>query len=212
MNRVLVISPHPDDEAIGCGGTICSLVHLDVAVKVLFITSGEKGGHGRAEDETCRTREEEARASAQILGVNAIEFYREPDGALRAHSRLVSRLHDDVVSWRPDRIYLPHDHEMHPDHRAVNRALRKALRSESASRLRADVLMYEIWTPIQFMDEIVDISPFIEQKRNAIRSHRSQCEIMAFDEAILGLNRYRGEMHSWPGGDFAEIFRRLRWR
>ena len=72
--------------------------------------------------------------------------------------------------------------------------------------------MFEVWTPMQRMDEVVDISPFIHVKLAAIRAHQSQCEVMRFDEAFLGLGRYRGAMHSWPGGDYAEIFTRLRLR
>jgi hypothetical protein len=50
----------------------------------------------------------------------------------------------------------------------------------------------------------------VNAKREAIRAYRSQAEVIDFAEAILGLNRYRGEMHSWPGGRYAEIFRTWR--
>ena len=43
MNRVMVISPHPDDESIGCGGTICRHVAAGEPVHVELLTSGEKG-------------------------------------------------------------------------------------------------------------------------------------------------------------------------
>jgi LmbE family N-acetylglucosaminyl deacetylase len=72
------------------------------------------------------------------------------------------------------------------------------------------VLMFEVWTPLETFDHIEDISEFVGVKRAAIRAHASQCAVMWIDEAVLGLNRYRGEMHSWPGGDYAEVFRRLR--
>ncbi len=67
--------------------------------------------------------------------------------------------------------------------------------------------MYEVWTPLQEMDHIEDISDVIDDKIAAVRAYRTQCNVLRFDDAILGLNRYRGEMHSWPGGPYAEIFR-----
>ena len=70
--------------------------------------------------------------------------------------------------------------------------------------------MFEVWTPLETFDHVEDISEVVGAKLAAVRAHASQCAVMAFDEAVLGLNRYRGEMHSWPGGDYAEVFRRLR--
>ena len=46
----------------------------------------------------------------------------------------------------------------------------------------------------------------MEAKLAAVRAYKSQCDIMRFDDAIAGLNRFRGEMHSWPGGPYAEVF------
>ena len=72
--------------------------------------------------------------------------------------------------------------------------------------------MYEVWTPIQQIDHVANISDNVETKRKAIQAHQSQCSVLKFDEAILGLNRYRGEMHSWPGGDYAEVFTEMKFK
>ena len=120
------------------------------------------------------------------------------------------RLQHELKEWAPDRVYVTHDREMHPDHRAAVRLIRKAMSGPGAPRQSPVVLMYEVWTPLQRMDEIVDISRYVRTKLKAVRAYRTQCEQVAFDEAILGLNRYRGEMHSWPGGDHAEVFARFR--
>ena len=209
MKRILVLAPHPDDEAIGCGGTILRHAVAGDAVRVVFLSSGEKGGHGLSEIETIRVREREARAAARILGVKAVEFWREPDGALSARAGAVNRLRAALRRWKPDKVYVTHDQEMHPDHRASARLARLAMRGLGARQKRPDVLMYEVWTPLQQLDEIVDISPFLRKKLAAVRAYRSQCAVVGFEAAVRGLNRYRGEMHSWPGGDYAEVFARL---
>ena len=206
--QVLVISPHPDDESIGCGGTLRKHVEANDRVRVVFLTSGEKGGHGRKEEETSRVREEEARAAARILGIQDLEFFRLPDANVRASRSAILRLRESLVNWKPEVIYVPHAAETHADHRAAVRLLKRAL---DGPKLKwPKILMYEIWIPLQQMDEIVDITPYIRAKCSAIRAHRSQCRHVDFVAAARGLNRYRGEMHCWPEGEYAEVFCELK--
>jgi LmbE family N-acetylglucosaminyl deacetylase len=207
MSRVLVISPHPDDESIGCGGSLRKHVVEGDEVQVIFLTSGEAGGHdGKPPEATALIREQEAREAADILGVGGIEFWRQRDGAVRATRSLVERLRQTIEDWNPGVLYAPHARESHPDHRAGAYLVRRAVRSVLPSK-RPTVLMFEVWTPMPRMDQVVDISPYIHTKLAAIRAHKSQCAIMRYDDAAQGLSRYRGEMHSgWPAAQYAEIF------
>jgi N-acetylglucosamine malate deacetylase 1 len=201
----MVICPHPDDESIGCGGTICKHVAEGDVVQVELLTSGEKGGHDLDEAEVAKLREEEAMAAAAILAVEHVEFYRQPDGDLRAVRPLVDRLAKRISDCKPSIIYAPHAAEQHPDHRAALQLLQRSLRSLDIDE-PPRVLAYEVWTPLQQLDEIVDITPYMETKLRAISAYSSQTRIMNFVAAAQGLARYRGEMHCWPGGEFAEVF------
>ena len=209
MSRVLVLSPHPDDESIGCGGTLRRHVLKGDVVRVIFLTSGEKGGHGLPPEKTGPVREKEAEKAARILGLQKTEFWRQADGMLRISNKLVARLRRILEKWLPDVLYVTHAKEMLPDHRAAARLVRRALRKMIRGFKIPDVLMFEVWTPIQKTDVIVDISAHVRAKTAAIRSYQSQCKFVGFDEAALGLSRYRGELYSWPGGDYAEVFERM---
>ncbi|WP_418317896.1 PIG-L deacetylase family protein [Piscinibacter sakaiensis] len=205
MARILVLSPHPDDEAIGCGGTICKHIAEGDEVRVIFLTSGEQGGHGLGLAETSRIREAEAAAAAEILGVQQFEFWHAPDGRLKASTALVKRLADALMDWPAEVIYTTHAGEAHPDHRAAPRIVARAL-AVSAHQPEPITRLSEIWTPLARIDCIHDVSPWMKTKLLAVRAYASQCSVLRFDDAVAGLNRYRGEMHSWPGGDFAEVF------
>src|SRR5215213_961341 len=111
MKRVLILSPHPDDEAIGCGGTLRAHVEEGDHVEVIFLTSGEQGLRGGDPAETARLREKEAATAARILGYPIYEFWREPDGALKPRSALIRRLTEKLLRFKPHLLYLPHAHE-----------------------------------------------------------------------------------------------------
>lgn len=209
MSRVLVVSPHPDDETIGCGGTLRAHVVRKDTVRVIFLTSGERGSRDCSLDEARRIREEEAAHATALLGIRQREFWRQPDGALHATSAVVERLRQTFLRWRPSIVYVTHAREQHPDHRAACRIVQQAAAHLPRTLHRPMLLMSEVWTPLQQIDVITDVSPFMNKKLSAVRAYKSQCARMRFDEAVRSLNRYRGEMHSWPGGDYAEVFERL---
>ena len=204
MSTVLVVAAHPDDESTGCGGALLRHAGAGDRVRAVFLTSGEAGGHGI--EDPGGTREVEATEAAAIIGIEEFDFWREPDGRLRAKRALVERLARLIRSVHASVLYAPHRGDDHPDHHVAARIARAAA---AASGRKLEARGFEIWTPLQQIDHVVDISDVIDAKLRAIRAYRSQCAVMPFDEAFRGLARYRGEMHSWPGGPYAEVFTEL---
>ena len=201
MSRVLVVCAHPDDEAIGCGGALRLHALAGDQTTAVFLTSGEAGGHGI--EDPAGVREREARKAAAILGIEPLEFWHEPDGRLRVRRALTARLAAEVRRRRASIVYAPHRRDDHPDHRAAARIATEAV---ALSGRRVAVRHFEIWSPIGEIAELIDISDVLDDKLRAIRAYRSQNSVMRFDDAFKGLARYRGEMHSWPGGRYAEAF------
>jgi LmbE family N-acetylglucosaminyl deacetylase len=206
VSTVVVVSPHPDDETLGVGGTLLQHAANGDRAHVIFMTSGEQGGQGLSPEETRVIREDEAARAAAILGLAGIEFWHEPDGALDASDALIERLASRIAELAPTWLYAPHPAEQHQDHAATARAVAAAGKRAGIER----VLGFEVWTPITTIGHIVDISDEMQRKLDAIRAYESQCAVLGFDAAFEGLARYRGEMHSWPGGPFAEVFTNLR--
>lgn len=199
--RVLVVAPHPDDEAIGCGGAIRKHVLDGDTVHVLYLTSGERGCPGIDDlDRAAALREEEAGVCSQVLETQRVTFWRGQDGALEVTEGLYRRFGTLLLDERPDLIYAPHAGESHKDHR-IAAALVWQVSSGEFSALR----FYEVWTPMQDIAEVLDITAYASAKRSAIRCYRSQAA-NGFDEAILALNHYRGLM-SGRHLMYAEAFR-----
>lgn len=202
--KVLVLAPHPDDDALGCGGAIRKHVLDGDLVATVYLTSGELGCSGE-DPAAAALREREAGESAQVLETYGHTFWRYPDGKLALHEgelteRLVALYHDPA----PDLIYAPHPADGHPDHGTAGRV---AL--AFAGVVRAPLRLYEVWTPLPFVDLCLDITEVVTAKRGAIRAHRSQVSRNGFDEAILALNHYRGLMHG-PNVMYAEAYRVMR--
>jgi LmbE family N-acetylglucosaminyl deacetylase len=204
--NILVIAPHPDDEAIGCGGTI--LLHKERSdnVAVVFLTSGELGLKNLPKEEVWSIREGEAEEASGILGIDSIDFLRQPDWFLGDNiAQAAGALQPVIVREKPDRIYLPHPREWHPDHAA---SLPISLQATALSGQRMPELFgYEIWTPLGEYDHVEDTGNVIDRKLDAVRCYRSQLQGFRYDRAVLGLNQYRGALAARC--DYAEVFASL---
>jgi LmbE family N-acetylglucosaminyl deacetylase len=201
--NVLVIAPHPDDEAIGCGGSICLHAARGDRVAAVFLTSGELGLKHLPCEEARLIREREAEAAAGVLGLAALTFLRLPDWYVGDWlGEAAAALAPVLAREAPGRVYLPHAGEWHPDHRASLPIARAALRD---SGLPPPVLLaYEVWTPLAEYDDGEDITPVLSRKLAAVRCHRSQVAQLRYDRAVRGLNQFRGAT-AW-GCRYAEVF------
>lgn len=142
-NRLVVVSPHPDDEVLGCGGTMALAARAGVPVLVVAATDGEACYPDDPEWHPARLgsarRSELEDAMREIAPDARIEALSLPDGKLGRHlPALTTALAERL---RPDDLLLaPWRHDGHPDHEAAYAASRAA-----ALHARCALLEYPVW-------------------------------------------------------------------
>ncbi len=200
--KIVVLSPHFDDDVIGCGGTLHKHILSGDDVTVIYFTDGREGDPDNPDKNLVEaTRKEEARRATTILGIKNLIFLNEPETKLKANKKLLRTLSDIFESLRPDLVYLPSFMENHIDHLEVNRIFYLLVKQLN---MEFNVCAYEAWTPIP-PNIIVDIGQVIEKKEQAIKEHKSQIKQVDYVNVTLGLNRYRSAMNL-HGRSYAEAF------
>lgn len=201
VGRLLVLAPHPDDEVLGCGGLIAAMLERGAHVQVVIVSDGGQGG-----DPAVRQSESMAalQALASVSSQAQVAFWRLPDRALSDEVSLIPRLRHLLSTAMADCVLLPSPFEIHPDHRALCVAGLHALRPPGPE---AEVLFYEVGQPLM-PDLLIDITPQVERKRAALRCFASQLAMQAYDDQLLGLNRYRAYTLG-PRVSHAEAFQRV---
>ncbi len=108
VERVLVVTAHPDDVAFGAAGTVASFTAAGIEVARRVCTSGDAGGL----DDTPRAemgplREAEQRAAAAEVGVHDVTFLGYPDGRLTSSIELRRDISREIRRVRPQRVLAP---------------------------------------------------------------------------------------------------------
>lgn len=172
----LVMSPHIDDDTIGCGGTMRKLHEGKASITCVYFS------------DCTQQRVEEGLKAGKILGVNKQIFLDYKSKKIINNKEIFKKILEIIDDTNPDTIFIPSFFERHDDHQVVNYILVKTLNDIN---IRPTIFLYEVWTPI-IPNFIIDISNYIDIKMDAINQYKSQLKTHNWIEGVIGLNRYRG--------------------
>lgn len=227
IERVLVVTAHPDDVDFFVGGTVASFTSAGIEVTYCVITDGDAGGIDRAATraEVAALRRREQKAAAAVLGVSDVRFLGYKDGELTVTLDLRRDISRVIRQMRPQRmlIHSPERNwrricEMHPDHLAAGEAAFFAIYPDARNPFAHPSLLEgegldgwavpEVWmfgTPTP--DHWVDVAEHIDQQLAALREHHSQTDHLAdLVGTITGRQTDQAVQAGLPDGHRAEAF------
>jgi len=154
---ILVVAAHPDDEVLGCGGTIAR--HVDDGAKVNILIVAEGATSRQPERDRLQAKallsalSESARLSAEILGVAGIDILDFPDNRLDSLDRLdlIKVIEEFINRHEPSTVYVHHAGDVNIDHRRLHEAVVTACRPTPGHCVKK-LLSYEVassseWQP-----------------------------------------------------------------
>lgn len=208
--KVLVVAAHPDDEVLGCGGTIARLAAAGRAVHVLLLADGENSrmaadGSGKAAWAVA-VRNAAAEQACRILGCASVEFLALPDNRMDGLVLLdvVKEIEARIARHAPTTLLTHHGYDVNVDHRVVHQAVIVACRPVPDHPVR-ELLFFEVpssteWRPPGSGDSFapnyfVDVSATLDCKMAALDAYASELRDFPHPRsrlAIEALARWRG--------------------
>lgn len=219
--KILVIAAHPDDEILGCGGTIAAHAQAGDEVHVVImaegVTSRSAQRDAAAHQSELDTLADVARKANALLGAASVTLHGLPDNRMDSLDRLdvIKLIEAEVMRVGPETVYTHHSGDLNIDHRIVHESVLTACRPKPGHPVRS-LLFFEVASSTEWMPPtsappfapnwFVDISAALALKLQALACYES--EMCAWPHARSGaalehLARWRGAS---VGVEAAEAF------
>lgn len=229
--RVLVVTPHPDDAEMWCGGALAHWISRGAEVHFVLCTDGGKGttDPNVTSQELSAVREQEQMDAAHVLGAAEVVLLHHPDGELEDTREFRKEIVRQIRLVRPDVVLCPEPYRRnlawHRDHRITGQVTADAVFPAARDHLN----FVELWRDeglephktgtvlfwgTESANSFVDISDVLDTKVEAVMAHRSQigdrseAEIRGFVEERA---RDAGKSATEPY-ELAEAFRKITFR
>ena len=228
IERILVITAHPDDVDFGAAGTVATWTDQGIAVSYCIVTDGDAGGFDPSvpRSEIPRIRREEQTAAASVLGVDDLHWLGYPDGRLEVTMDLRRDLSRVIRQVRPQRVLCQSPqrnwdriHASHPDHMAAGEAALCAVYPDSRNdftftELALDEgltgwIVPEVWVmSATEPSHWVDTTEVLSRKVKALHCHVSQLpDPDGLEERMRNWGQLIAKGGGLPEGRTAEAFR-----
>ncbi|ARK30718.1 bacillithiol biosynthesis deacetylase BshB2 [Halalkalibacter krulwichiae] len=188
MNKerhVLVVFPHPDDEAFGVSGTLAMHIANGTPITYACLTLGEMGRNlgnppFATRESLPKIRKKELLKAAEAIGISDLRMLRFRDKTIEFEDdeKMTQLIESLITELNPSLVisFYP-GHSVHPDHEATARAVVRAIQrmhKDDRPNLHCVAFSNNHEQEIGPADIMINIEPFAEQKKNAIRAHLSQ--------------------------------------
>ena len=214
-NKVLFVAPHPDDETLGCGGTI--LKHKSQGNKIYWLIITNISVENGWPVEKVAERQKEIDTVAEKYGFDKVFKLDLPTTKLDIlpAGEIIGKVSDIINKTEPDIVYINNRSDIHTDHHVVFQSVMSCSKSFRYPSVKK-ILMYETLSETEFAPALTessfipntfsDISAFFDMKTEIMKTYKS--EIMPENlprsfSAIEALAKYRG---SRIGCKYAEAF------
>ena len=217
--RILVIGAHPDDEALGAGGTIARLASEGHIIKAVLVCESSSA---RYESDMIPELKRRAEVSAKILGIKEIGFFDFSNVRTNAIPMLdiKNAIATTLDEFRPDWVFTHHRADVHVDHQTVFKATMEAARSFGKGFIE-QMLCYEVpssteWAPpypdTAFLPNVFyDIGSTIGQKTKALSVYKSELRDFPHPRSLKAIYTYARRWGLRAGFDgYVEPFELIR--
>lgn len=223
--RVLVVAAHPDDETLGCGGTMARHAHEGDEVTIVILGEGltsrdpRRDAAGRG-PELDRLRNA-GRLAAAAVGACDIRFESLPDNRFDSVDMLdvIKRVERVKAETRPHIVYTHHPGDMNVDHQVTHQAVLTAFRPMPGEIVEA-IFAFETLSSTEWQgpdwnrpfvpDHYVDVSDYLDHKKRALECYAGEMRPYPHPRSIQGADIVARARGTEIGVTAAERFRTIR--
>ena len=215
--KILILSPHADDEILGCGGFISKFSKLNFDINVLIMTNANKGAPEIFTSKEIKLLRKEAKIANNVIGSKRLFFENLPAINLNNYpvykiSMIINKYIKDI---NPEIILIPSPNDIHDDHKIIFKAAKVSMRPNKKSNLKK-ILSYEVLSETEWNEDGKSFKPNyfvcltksdINNKVKAFLKYKSQVKKFPHPrskEGIINLSRLRG---SQVFSEYAEAYK-----
>ena len=222
--NILVIAAHPDDEVLGCGGTIARLSHEGHSVFVAILGEGVTSRFAlrdQADPKLIQALRDCSRKAGQILGVKDLKFYEFPDNRFDTVPLLdIPRpIENLIIDLQPRVVYTHHGGDLNIDHAIINRAVLTATCPTAAPTVKTvyafEVVSSSEWSfqslnPLFLPNTFFDFKETLKTKIEAVKIYESEIRPFPHPRSSKALISNAQRWGSVAGIEAAEPFELIR--
>ena len=217
MKKILILSPHADDEILGCGGMISKYSKIGYQIYVVILTNANIGAPELFSKKLIENIRKEATIANRLIGTKKLFFENLP--ALNLYQiplyKISNLIEKYILKINPETIFIPSKKDIHQDHKIIFNSAKIALRPNKKLDVKK-ILSYEVLSETEWNENQKAFNPnyFIKLKRSEINlkikafmKYKSQVKKFPHPrskEAILNLSRIRGSQVHF---EYAEAFK-----